>query len=175
MSPYPTLGTVLDWTLLRMGYGVAVQNGLTLMLECACYCKHELEKKRAYEKRINDIEHSSFSPLVLASTGGIGPAAPSTYKRLATLLAAKWDQPYSKTLSWLRCRLSFSLLRSSIQASSFFAMKSAHLPINLMIVESQVSTEPCSSSQPSLILSDFLHMHACSFLIIYVSLKKIKI
>ena len=101
----------------------------------ACYRKHEKEKKRAYENRILQIEHSSFTPLVLASTGGLGPAASSTYKRVASLLAAKWDQPYSSTLSWLRCRLSFSLLRSSIQAirgtrsSCGRALRSAHLPM----------------------------------------------
>ena len=37
------------------------------------------------------------------------------YKRLASCLATKWDQPYSSTMSWLRCRLTFSLLRSAIQ------------------------------------------------------------
>ena len=37
------------------------------------------------------------------------------YKRLASLLAEKWDQHYSTTLFWLRCRLSFSLLRSAIR------------------------------------------------------------
>ena len=54
-----------------------------------------------------------ITPLVMASTGGLGPAASMTYKRLATLLAVKWNQTYNTTLSWLRCRLSFSLLRSS--------------------------------------------------------------
>ena len=38
------------------------------------------------------------------------------YKRLASMLASMWDHSYSSTLCWLRCRLSFSLLRSSIQA-----------------------------------------------------------
>ena len=37
------------------------------------------------------------------------------YKRLASLLADKWEQPYSTTLYWLRCSISFSLLRSAIQ------------------------------------------------------------
>ncbi len=112
----------------------------------ACYRKHEKEKKRAYEQRILQIEHASFTPLVMSSTGGLGPAATSSYKRLATLLAAKWNQPYSSTLSWLRCRLSFSLLRSSIQAirgarsSNGRAQKAAHLPVDLMIVESRVDT-----------------------------------
>ncbi len=112
----------------------------------ACYRKHEREKKRAYEQRILDIEHASFTPLVMSSTGGFGPAATSTYKRLATLLAVKWNQPYSATMSWLRCRLSFSLLRSSIQAirgarsSAGVAIHADPLPIDLVITESQMDT-----------------------------------
>ena len=34
--------------------------------------------------------------------------------RLASLLASKRDKPYSTTMGWLRCKLSFTLLRSSI-------------------------------------------------------------
>ena len=36
-------------------------------------------------------------------------------KRLASCLATKWDQSYSPTMSWLRCGLTFSLLRCAIQ------------------------------------------------------------
>ena len=86
------------------------------MVPSACYRKHEREKKRAYEQRVREVEHSSFTPLVLAATGGLGVEATSFYKRLASKLSQKWDSPYSTTLCWLRCRLAFSLLRSSIQA-----------------------------------------------------------
>jgi len=82
----------------------------------AVYRKHELEKKRAYQQRIQEVEHSSFTPLVLSATGGMGNEATTFYKHLASLLAQKWDSPYSSTLCWLRCRLSYSLLCSSIQA-----------------------------------------------------------
>ena len=80
----------------------------------ATYRHHENIKKRHYERRIREVEHSSFTPLVFSTTGGLGPAADSFYKRLASMLADKWKQPYSSTMGWLRCRLSFSLLRSSI-------------------------------------------------------------
>ncbi len=73
-------------------------------------------KKRAYEQRIREIENASFTPLVLSATGGLAfVKRPFFTKRLASLVATKWDQPYSSTLSWLRCRLNFSLLRSAIQ------------------------------------------------------------
>ena len=78
-----------------------------------CYRKHENLKKRAYEQRVRKVEHGSFTPLVMSLTGGLGNAATVCYRRLASL-SAKWDQPYSRTIAWIRCSLSFSLLRSSI-------------------------------------------------------------
>ena len=78
------------------------------------YRAHENAKKRTYEQRIREIEHSSFTPLVMSLTGGLGREAQAAYKHLASLLASKRDQPYSVTMGWLRCSLSFALLCSSI-------------------------------------------------------------
>ena len=109
------------------------------------YRKHEQQKKRAYEQRIREIEHATFSPLVLSATGGLAREATTFYKRLASMLTSKWDHTYSSTLCWLRCRLAFSLLRSSIQAirgsrsSCGHAIKT-NMPINLVISESRIST-----------------------------------
>ena len=80
----------------------------------ATYRNHEKEKKRQYEQRIREIEHSSFCPLVFSLTGGLAPAATAFYKRLASQLSDKWKQPYGSTIGWLRCRISFFLLRSYI-------------------------------------------------------------
>ena len=77
-----------------------------------CYRKHEVEKKRQYEQRVREIEHASFTPLVLSATGGMANETTVFYKRLASCLATKWNQPYSSTMSWLRCQLTFSLLTS---------------------------------------------------------------
>ena len=74
------------------------------------YRRHEREKMRAYEQRVREVEHGSFTPLVMSLSGGVGNAANVCYKRLASMLSDKWDQPYSTTLAWMRCKLSFSLL-----------------------------------------------------------------
>ena len=79
------------------------------------YRQHEKEKRRHYGQRITEIEHGSFSPLVFSSTGGMAKETTIFYKKLASLLSNKWDQPYSVTMGWLRCTLGFSLLKSSIQ------------------------------------------------------------
>ena len=38
----------------------------------AVFSKHEREKKRAYQQRVQEVEQSSFTPLVLSVTGGMG-------------------------------------------------------------------------------------------------------
>ena len=43
------------------------------------YCHHENLKKRHYERRVREIEHSSFTPLIFSLTGGLGPAATVFY------------------------------------------------------------------------------------------------
>ena len=53
-------------------------------------------------------------PLVFSSTGGLGQEAKVMFKRLGSLLAAKWNKPYSATFSYISCSMSFSLLQSSV-------------------------------------------------------------
>ena len=84
------------------------------------YRRAEKEKDRKYgerereRERVRQVEHASFTPLIFATTGGVGKLTISFLKRLASRLADKRDTPYSVTMSWLRYRLGFSLLRAAI-------------------------------------------------------------
>ena len=60
------------------------------------YRKHEMEKKRIYEQRILEVEHVSFTPLMMSATGGMGSMATTFYNRLASMLSEKRCMPYSK-------------------------------------------------------------------------------
>ena len=80
----------------------------------ACYAHHEQIKQRLYEQRINEVELASFTPLIFSTTGGMGKSAAVFYGRLADMIATKTKQPYSSTITWIRCRLNFSLIRSSV-------------------------------------------------------------
>ena len=60
-----------------------------------CYRSHENAKKRSYDQRIREVEHGSFTPLVLSCTGGMGRASVNTYKRLAALISTKRDDIYT--------------------------------------------------------------------------------
>ena len=56
---------------------------------------------------------STVMCIVFSATGGMGPAARVSYGRLASLLAEKKSLPYHQ-VTWLRCLLNFSLLRSTV-------------------------------------------------------------
>ena len=82
----------------------------------ATYRKHKQEKRRQYDQRVRNIDYTSFTPLVLLTTGGTRRAATTFHKRLASMLAEKRDTPYALTINWIHCRLSFALLRASIMS-----------------------------------------------------------
>ncbi len=77
------------------------------------YRAHEAAKKREYGERVREVEKGVFTPLVFSSTGGMARECTTFFKRLADLLSVL---PYSQVLCWIRCRLSFALLRSAIMA-----------------------------------------------------------
>ena len=83
-----------------------------------------------------------FTPLVLSTTGGMGRAATTFYKRLAAMLSEKRDVPYSKMIGWIRCRMSFSLVRASVMsirgARSSATKGALHEPIELQAAEGQL-------------------------------------
>ena len=106
----------------------------------AIYRKHEQEKKRQYDQRVREI---TFTPLVLSTTGGKGRATTTFFKRLALMIAEKRDIPYAQTLNWIRCRLSFALLRASIMsirgARSSRHHPASESPIDLQLVEGRLN------------------------------------
>ena len=120
-----TLRMEPSWTLLWVSSGVAILNAASYVdvkvfnlfslsnvsSLSAAYKWHENVKHRAYGQRIREIEHASFTPIILAVIGGLAQEVTIFYNRLASLLATK---EYCKVMDWLRCCLSFSLFRSAI-------------------------------------------------------------
>ena len=94
-------------------FNPSAQSNLATSLQ-STYRRHEMEKKRHYEQRVLKIECASFTPLVMSATGGMGSIARTFYSRLASMLSKKQGTSYSKTVEWIRCKLSFALLRTSI-------------------------------------------------------------
>ena len=94
---------------------------------------------------MREVEHASFTPIVMSATGGLAPEATTFYRRLASLLASRWGDDYSVVMGWLHCSLSFSLLRSAIACvhgarSSIGHFHRAPPPLDLVRVESNIIT-----------------------------------
>ena len=51
------------------------------------YRMHENEKKCLYSRRVLDIEHGTFTPLVFTTTGGMGKECLRYHSRLVELIA----------------------------------------------------------------------------------------
>ena len=81
------------------------------------YHQKEQEKRRAYDERIRELEHGSCAPLIFLASGGMGPSATGTvvFKRIVSLIATK-QKSYPLTISYIICRLAFSLLQSAIMS-----------------------------------------------------------
>jgi len=77
------------------------------------YRIYENEKKRKYNSRIAEIEQGTFTPLVFTTTGGMADECLRYHSRLAKLLSAKKQESYATTISWIRAKVSFAILRSA--------------------------------------------------------------
>ena len=95
------------------------------------YRQHEMEKKRKYASRVTEIEQGTFTPLVFSTTGGMGEECSRFHSRLAELLAEKKGETYSTTISWIRAKVSFALLRGALlclRGSRVTTKPTANLP-----------------------------------------------
>ena len=78
------------------------------------YKKHENEKKRQYAERVMEIELRTFTPLVFTTTGGMADECVKYHSRLAELIANEKGESYSSAISWIRAKVSFAIIRSTI-------------------------------------------------------------
>ena len=80
------------------------------------YVHHQNIKKRSYKERVLNVEHGSFTPIILSTSGGVGPEANRHHKRIAELIALKRKGEYSQIIQYIRTRLRFNLLKSILVA-----------------------------------------------------------
>ena len=64
--------------------------------------------------RIKEVERADFTPLVFTCTGGMAPRCHLVIKRLAEKMSEKQNLSFSVVSGWLRCRLNFALLRTTL-------------------------------------------------------------
>lgn len=80
------------------------------------YVSHQSQKKREYNERVIEVERASFTPLVFSSFGGMSPECTTFHKNLAHLIAEKTSENYADVMSYIRRRIRFSLLRTTLIA-----------------------------------------------------------
>ena len=61
-----------------------------------------------------EVEHGTFTPLIIGTNGGMGEECQRFVKWLAELLASKQMESYASTVSWIRTKLSFEVIRSAV-------------------------------------------------------------
>ena len=76
--------------------------------------KHEEEKKTKYNKRVMEIEHGSFTPLVFTTSGVMSHECTKFHKALAEKLSIKKDERYEVIMRYLRVKLSFFALKATL-------------------------------------------------------------
>ena len=76
--------------------------------------KHEEGKKRNYNRRIINVEHGIFTPLFFSVTDGEGTETSTFHHHLASKIALKKDERYEDVVIFIRCKLLFLILRSTV-------------------------------------------------------------
>ena len=84
------------------------------MTPAELYERFESTRSAEYEERINKVDCGSFTPMVMSSSGGMGPRMTMALKHLAKRQAERTNQLFSVTFALLRCRFVFCLLRSAL-------------------------------------------------------------
>ena len=85
-------------------------SGITLSQS---YRSNESEKKR-HNDQVMKVQNGTFILLVFSSSGGMAPECRMFFKQLSSLVADHRKETYSLVASWIKTKLSFSLLRSAI-------------------------------------------------------------
>ena len=64
-------------------------------------------KKREYMQRVLEVEHATFTPLVLGTNGRMGRECSRFVSEQANNLAIKQDESYATTTPWIRTKLPY--------------------------------------------------------------------
>jgi len=70
--------------------------------------------RREYGQRVREVEDGDFTPMIMSSTGGMGPEMHMALKHLANKLVDKKGGSYSRTMSLLRCKFAFAMARAAL-------------------------------------------------------------
>ena len=93
--------------------------------------EHERKKKLEYAERIINVDRGTFTPLVFTTACCCAPECSRFVKRLCGLISNGDTKLYAETMTYVRCRLAFALLRSAIMCIRD-ARSSYQRPVNAL-------------------------------------------
>ena len=67
-----------------------------------------------YNEKVLQVDHGTFTPLVFSTYGSMGRECHKFYSRLSDLLSEKRNLPRSAVANWVRSKVCFALLKSSL-------------------------------------------------------------
>ena len=76
--------------------------------------KHENDKKLNYNRRVMEVEHGTFTPLVFSTSGVMAHECLVYHKTLAEKLSEKRNERYEEVMRYLRVKFSFLALKSTL-------------------------------------------------------------
>ena len=76
--------------------------------------QHEMAKRHEYMQRILAVKDGSFTPLLFGKKGGLGDECTKLLGELTSKTAKKDNESHAHTITWIRARLSFDIMRSSL-------------------------------------------------------------
>ena len=78
------------------------------------YEEHARQKRREYGQRVVQVEDGDFVPLIMLSTGSMGPEMTSAVKKVCNEIAFREKREYAEVATLTRAQLSFALARASL-------------------------------------------------------------
>ena len=79
-----------------------------------CHVINEQKKKQAYNERILQVDHRTFTLLGFSINDNMGRECQEFYSRLVQLISEKRDLPQWISSNWIRTKVCFGLLKSSL-------------------------------------------------------------
>jgi hypothetical protein len=87
---------------------------------------HEKEKKRKHLAKCLE-QRTHFTPFVVSTDGLIGKEAKTMLKKLSSLLAEKWEKPYSVVCGYVNAQVSIAIVRAT-----HLCLRGSRVPISEM-------------------------------------------
>ena len=85
-------------------------------------------------------QHRHFSPLVVLVEGLLGLEATATQKRIASRLATKWKQSYSKTCGYVKSRIVITLVYTTHRCIRISRVPAHLISVQRWVVHTRVIT-----------------------------------